>query len=52
MTVHTLVEYAKTYGGSEAEKAIIEMFPEELDFLQRDAVQDRSRRQVRLHARR
>jgi hypothetical protein len=33
MTVHTLVEYAKTYGGTDAEKAIIEMFPEELDFL-------------------
>jgi hypothetical protein len=33
MSVHTLVEYAKGYDGSEAEKAIIELFPDELDFL-------------------
>lgn len=33
MTVHTLVEYAKGYDGTPAEKAIIEIFPEELDFL-------------------
>jgi hypothetical protein len=33
MSVHTLIEYAKGYDGSAAEKAIIELFPEELDFL-------------------
>lgn len=33
MAVHTLVEYAKTYGGTAAERAIIELFPQELDFL-------------------
>ena len=33
MSVHTLVEYAKVYEGSDAEKAIIELFPAALDFL-------------------
>lgn len=31
--VHTLPEYAKTYNGSAAERAIIEMFPQESDIL-------------------
>lgn len=31
--VHTLPEYAKTYGGSDKEKAIIELFPEHSDIL-------------------
>lgn len=31
--VHTLPEYAKTYGGTEKERAVIELFPEHSDIL-------------------